>query len=49
MTREGYKVNCLVCSTEFHESDIAIMEEGEEPICDNCALEAYEKNRTENN
>lgn len=41
-------MKCKVCGVEFHETDIAVMEEGEEPICDSCAFEIYkEENRTE--
>lgn len=45
MTIGGDNVNCLKCGVEFHELDIAVMEPGEEPICDNCALEEYEKGK----
>ena len=39
----GDNVNCLKCGVEFHESDIEVMESGEEPICDDCALKSLEK------
>lgn len=42
MFQEMSNVKCLRCSIQFSSSDIAIMEEGESPVCDICVGEMCE-------